>query len=321
MEFARIEQQREISIRRAAERVTVSKEEAESLRLTQISQIVAQEQVRETELNEQKKIELVRIATEQETRLQDIARAKLVQLEQFDRDLAIIAKSQTVYEAKIKEEDARARAAKAEEDVSTTREAAVAERRKQIEIIAADGQAQSSAIKLTTMAEAEAQVAEHHKRAEELAALAAQIRYEIDAAGKQKLNEAENMRSEASRGSELRMQLARNIDAIIRESVRPMENIDTIKIVEVNGLPGFSQGGGSGGGGGGGGSGGELPRGGDGNLAESVVNSALRYRAQMPFLDALLKEIGMSAGEISNIRNILGDLNKPSGANPQEQPS
>ena len=48
-----------------------------------------------------------------------------------------------------------------------------------------------------------------------------------------------------------------------------------------------------------------------GNLADSVVNSALRYRAHQPFLDSLLKEIGMNPGEISNIRNILGDYDNP----------
>ena len=48
-----------------------------------------------------------------------------------------------------------------------------------------------------------------------------------------------------------------------------------------------------------------------GNLADSVVNSALRYRAHQPFLDSLLKEIGMAPGEISNIRNILGDYDDP----------
>ena len=48
-----------------------------------------------------------------------------------------------------------------------------------------------------------------------------------------------------------------------------------------------------------------------GSLADNVVNSALRYRAQQPFLDSLLKEIGMSPGEASNIRNILGDYDDP----------
>jgi hypothetical protein len=41
-----------------------------------------------------------------------------------------------------------------------------------------------------------------------------------------------------------------------------------------------------------------------------VVNSALRYRAQMPFVDGLLEEIGMSSGEITNLGRILGDHGK-----------
>lgn len=304
-EFARIEQQREIAIRKAKEKVTVSKEEADSLRLTQITQIAAQEKIREAELQEQKNLDIVRISTEQETRLQDIARSKKVQIEQYERDLAVIAKAKSVHEAKVKEQEAQALAAKAEEGVTTTRESAVADRRKQVAVILADAEAESNAVKLTRLAEAEAEAAQQRKKAEEYAALAAKLRYEIDAAGKLKLNEAENMRSEASRLSEIRMQIARNLDAIIRESVKPMDNIDTIKIIEVNGLPGFSQGGVSGG------AGtvvDEQPK--SGSLAENVVNSALKYRAQMPFVDGLLEEIGMSPGEISNIRNILGDVSK-----------
>ena len=72
-------------------------------------------------------------------------------------------------------------------------------------------------------------------------------------------------------------------------------------------MPGFSGTSGSGG------SGGAVTAGSgrNGNLADSVVSSALRYRAHQPFLDSLLKEIGMAPGEISNIRNILGDYENP----------
>ena len=138
--------------------------------------------------------------------------------------------------------------------------------------------------------------------------MAAKLRYEIDAAGKEALNMAENVRSDASRRSALRNKLAEKIESIIRESVKPMANIGDIKIGDVSGLPGFS--GTAGGGSAGGGkdvSGGKS----SGNLADNVVSSALRYRAHQPFLDSLLKEIGMNPGEISNIRNILGDYGNP----------
>ena len=141
--------------------------------------------------------------------------------------------------------------------------------------------------------------------------MAAKLRYEIDAAGKKALNTAENLRSDASRRSALRLKLADKIESIIRESVKPMANIGDIKIVDVNGLPGFSGGNPDGGNavGSSGGKGDSTGR--SGNLADSVVNSALRYRAHQPFLDSLLKEIGMNPGEISNIRNILGDYDNP----------
>ncbi len=41
-----------------------------------------------------------------------------------------------------------------------------------------------------------------------------------------------------------------------------------------------------------------------GNLAESVVNAAMRYRSQIPFVDNLLKEVGMAPDNLSD----LGDL-------------
>ena len=90
-----------------------------------------------------------------------------------------------------------------------------------------------------------------------------------------------------------------------------MANIGDIKIVDVNGLPGFSGGISNGGNATGSGGGKNDNTGSGGNLADSVVNSALRYRAHHPFLDSLLKEIGMNPGEISNIRNILGDYDNP----------
>ena len=70
--------------------------------------------------------------------------------------------------------------------------------------------------------------------------MAAKLRYEIDAAGKEALNLAENVRSDANRRSSLRIKLAEKIESIIRESVKPMANIGDIKIVDVSGLPGLS---------------------------------------------------------------------------------
>jgi uncharacterized membrane protein YqiK len=73
-----------------------------------------------------------------------------------------------------------------------------------------------------------------------------------------------------------------------------MEQIESIKILQVDGL--------GGGGGGGGTPGSEAGM----SFSDNVVNSALRYRAQAPLVDSLLREIGLSGGEIEKLTNVLG---------------
>jgi hypothetical protein len=44
---------------------------------------------------------------------------------------------------------------------------------------------------------------------------------------------------------------------------------------------------------------------GRGNFSDAIVNSALRYRAQAPLVDTLLKEIGLSGGDVSKLADAL----------------
>ena len=93
-----------------------------------------------------------------------------------------------------------------------------------------------------------------------------------------------------------------------------MERIESIKILQVEGLPGFSNGsGGAPGANAGGGDGGAAwaAMGGPGNLAESVVNAAMRYRSQIPFVDNLLKEVGMTPSNLSDLTDLSVRLEKP----------
>ena len=90
---------------------------------------------------------------------------------------------------------------------------------------------------------------------------------------------------------QVRMALLRYLPAIIKESVRPMEKIDAIKIFQLEGLNGGGAGNGAG----------EH----SGNLADQVVDSALRYRAQSPLIDSLLEEIGLEGGAIRGMTAAL----------------
>ena len=286
VEFSRLEKQRLVDVKLAEEKAITAKEEARKRYESEEAYIMAEEQIKNAKTAQQKNIDAFKIAAEQETRVLDIEKAKRIEIEEKQRQLDVLEKSKIVLKSKMEEEHARAKVVEAEEKVNTARDVEHAEKQKSLGIIEASKNAEK----------------------EKLASMAAKIRYEVEAAGKKALNEAENLRSDASRRSALRLKLAEKIEGIIREWVRPIQNIDSIKVIDVNGLPGFSQGGDSG-------KGGSANVNGDssshdskkGSLADNVVNSALRYRAQQPFLDSLLKEIGMSPGEASNIRNILGD--------------
>ena len=220
--------------------------------------------------------------------------------------IAIAIKSKAQSDAQTAAEGARALMIEAQEKVTTVRETEIAQRRKAIDLIEAAQQADREAIKLTTVAAAERAAAVDRAQADHAASEAAAFRYEVDAQGKRKLNETENMRSDASRRSSLHGKLIENLPSIIRESVKPMESIESIRILQVDGLPGLS--GvqpGAGGGVNGGSANEDGPR--AGGLADSVVNSALRYRAQAPFVDSLLKEIGVSPSSITSLGH-LGNM-------------
>ena len=316
-EFARLQQQEEIAVRSAKQKANVVKEESERYYESEQAQLISDENVKKLKIEQQRSIETTRIENEEKTTVREIEKRKQLEIEEHERELAVTEKYKLVLNANTEVELARAKAAEAEEKVISARNVEIAERKKTVELISAGQQAEREAIQLTILADAEKKASHDREQSEKYTSLASKLRYEVDAAGKQLLNEAENMRSDASRRSALRMELASNLDSIIRESVKPMQNIDAIKILDVNGLPGFSDGhsrsndsdsGGSGGSG--------SPRSSDGasvsggSLADNVVNSALRYRAHVPFVDSLLQEIGMSPGEISNISNILKEDDK-----------
>jgi len=286
-EYARLEKQRQVDIKRAQEKAAIIKEQSERQKEAEEAQIVSEQQVKNAKIEQQKNIDSHRIESERVVRLLDIEKTKRLSIEEHQKNLEVINKSKQVLKSKAEEENSRARAIEAEEKANSARYVEKAQGIKKVDVITAASKAEQ----------------DRH------ATMAAKLRYEIDAAGKEALNSAENLRSDASRRSALRLKLADKIESIIRESVKPMANIGDIKIVDVNGLPGFS--GTSSGGGNGETSDGTGGSARSGNLADNVVSSALRYRAHQPFLDSLLKEIGMAPGEISNIRNILGDYENP----------
>jgi len=300
-EYARLEQQREVEARRAAQQAELARERAVREREAEEARISAHLEVERARIQQERILDEDRIARERDTQRLEVERRKSLELAEQERAIAIAEQSKAQSEAQTEAELARAAAVAAEEKVFSARETEVAERRKAIELIQARQEAEREAIAVRVAAEADKAAAgdraeasriaaESEAEAEKIRALAAKLRYEIEAEGKRLANEAANVLTPESRTSEMRMRLIEKLDSIIRESVKPMERIEGIRILHVDGL-----GGGQGGGGGEGG----------GSLADNVVNSALRYRAQAPLIDELLREIGIQGGEVGKLANVL----------------
>ena len=247
-------------------------------------------------------MERARIDMELQVESLEIKRRETIQIGEQVREIAVSMKSKERSEAQAEAESARAAMVEAQERVQTIRDTEIANRQKAVELIEAQRVAQAEAEKTRILAEAEKAAAQDRADADRIAVAALEERLRVEAAGKEKLNAAENLRSDASRKSSLHKALVENLPSIIRESVKPMEKIEGIKIMHVEGLPGLS----------GPASATAGPDGGpahDGNLAEQVVSSALRYRTQAPFVDTLLGEIGLS-GDTVHRAHTLSDLSK-----------
>jgi uncharacterized membrane protein YqiK len=321
-EYSRLEQEREIAMRRAQQKAEIAIEKTEREREIEEAQIRAAEEVERARIRQERVLEAERIERERETERLEVQRRRALEIEEQERVIAVAEKSKSQSEAQAAAEKARSQMIEAQEKVATIREKEIADRRKLIELIDAEQQAEREAIKLVTIAEAEKKAAVERAAADKAASDAAKYRYAVDAEGQRALNEAENLRSDASRRSALHRRLVENLPEIIRESVKPIEQIESIRILQVDGLPGLSSVGVDGAGGAGGG--GEAP-GGDGggpkgrSLADSAVNAALRYRAQAPFVDDLLQQIGISAGSVGSLGNLLKGPATPPTPKPSDK--
>ncbi|PZU14964.1 MAG: flotillin [Citromicrobium sp.] len=291
-EYARLEQEREVEIRRAAQAAEIAREQAERTREADVARIEAKKQVDAQQIEADRLVEQARIAQQQAL---EIARQ--------EQQIAVQNKSREESQAKAEADTARAKAVTAEEQVATSRESEIAERQKKIELIEAAKIAERDAIKVRVDAEAERDAAQNRAEAvrreaegaaeaEKLRAEASRVRFEVEAAGQRAVNEAANLLSSDQISLQTKLALLKVLPEVIRESAKPLEAIDSIKIVQVDGLTGGTTAG-SGGGASYGGS--------TGNLAQDAVSAALAYRAQAPVLDGLMKELGLDGSNLTGL--------------------
>jgi uncharacterized membrane protein YqiK len=288
-EFARLEQQREIEMRRAAQGAEVAREQSLRSQEAEGARIEAKKLVDSQQIEADRTVQQARIAQQQ-----------ALEIAKQEQQIAIQNKSREESQAKANADEARAKAAAAEEQVVTSRETEIAERGKRIELIEAAKAAERDAIRVKVEAEAEKAAAanraeavrleaEGESEAEKLRAEAARVRFEVEAAGQRAINEAANLLSSDQISLQTKMALLKVLPELVRESAKPLEAIDSIKIVQVDGLTRSSGGAGEG----------AAP--GGGNLASDALTAALSYRAQAPIIDGLMKELGLDGGSLEGL--------------------
>ena len=314
-EEARIAAQREVELKQIAAQRDIDNEN-----------ILKEQQIQKAKVEQKKTIEIAEqdkaIAIAQKSQAEseakakaDLARAEAVkaeeevitvrQIQQAERQ-----KSVELVQAKEKAEKeaiAITVAAEADKKAATDRAEATqiaASAQAESIRIAAKANADKEAIAITVVATAEKNAAQARADArlleskaqsesEILLADAAERKYAVDAAGKRELNEADNLLSAEQIAMKIKIELIKALPEIIAQSVKPMENIEGIKILQVNGLTG--------------GQNGSTVEGESSNLADQMTNSALRYRAQAPLIDSLMNEIGIKAGDINGFTQGLTD--------------
>ncbi|MFW2172959.1 flotillin family protein [Acinetobacter guillouiae] len=320
-EYAKLQQEREIAIRKAEQSAEIATQEAAKKREAEEAQIAAEREVELKRIASARDVENENIQKAQLIQKAQVEQKKTIELAEQDRAIAIAEKSRAESEAKALADQARAQAVKAEEEVTTVRETQRAERLKAVELVAAKQVAETDAIAITVAAEAAKQAAADDAEAVRIAAqadaekirlkakgeadakmllaAAQEKQYQVDAEGTRAVNEANNVLSTEQVEMQIRLALLKYLPEIIRESVKPMENIDDIKILQVNGLGAMA----------GSNTTGESSEQNQIALSDQVVNSALRYRSQAPLIDSLMNELGIKGGDINGLTQSLKPSN------------
>jgi uncharacterized membrane protein YqiK len=247
-----------------------------------------------TVAEQQRLTEAADIARARAIEVANIEKARDLALSEQDKKIKIAEKTEAEAAATAKANLAKAEAVKAEEQVETARKTEIANRDKAIAVIKAEQEAEQEAVGVRVTAQAEKQAAEDRAAAIVQQAKAEKDRDTLRAEGilavgtaeaeaLERRNAAENNLSEAAANLRLRLALAKELSSIVSASVKPLEKIDSIRIVD---LDGFAPGAGNG------------QAGGEGSAetADRVVNAALRHRAVAPLVDNVMAEVGLLGG-------------------------
>ena len=294
-----VEQTTQISIIRAIKQKEAAEGEIVQNEETEINKFASEKTIKQERILTEKAIRNAEIVKAKALEITEIDRSKEIKIAENNKEIDILKKELEVHKAREESRKIEILAVEAEEEVNSRREVAIAEKEKAVSHVRALRVAEDKAIEITKSAEAEKLAAEDLAGARKITSVAEanSIREELAARaeGQQRINESANILSDAQISMQVKLKIVDQLPDIISESVKPMQNIKDIKIIDVNGLAidgskridaAKSEGS----------TNGDVQ---ERDLVDRAVTGALRYRAQAPVLDSLLKEVGLISGDES----------------------
>ena len=301
-EEAKLRHQQAVEFKRAEQKAEITKTKELKEREEREAAIAKERALEVAEIEKSREIEVRDLEKRKALEEARIQQQKDIQVSEQDKQIAIAKKSE-------EESAAQARAAEAEklkvqknEDVITTRQIAEANRRKEIEVIDAKKEAEREAVGVRVQAEAVKAAAEDKAEAiltearaeadaKKLQAEADEKVYAVDAAGKQALYEAENVLRDEQIELQKSLALLRALPDLVANAVKPLENIEGIKILQGYGTQQSAAG--------------ETGAGKQQGLAEQVTSAALNYRANAPLVDSMLREVGLVDAKTGTLEDLV----------------
>ncbi|MCG9737803.1 flotillin family protein [Shewanella insulae] len=302
-EEARLVQQQALEFKRAEQKAEILKKQEQKSREEREAEIAKERAVETAQIEKTKDIETREIEKRKAIEQSRIQQMRDIEVAEQDKQIAVAEKSEEESAARAKAAEAEKLKVEKEEAVITVRQVAEANRRKEIEVIDARKEAERDAVGVTVEAEAEKRAAEDKASAilteakagadaKKLKAEADEKVYAVEAAGKQALHEAENVLSSEQIELQKALAMLKTLPEVVAQAVKPLENIEGIKILQGYGTSGATQGNGET----------VLSQGG---IAEQVTSAALNYRANAPIVDAMLRELGMVDGKKGGLNDLL----------------
>ena len=304
-EEARLQQEQILAFKRQEQKAEIAKQREMKEREEREAEIAKERAIEAAEIEKSREIETQEIAKRQSLEQARIRQQQEVEVAEQMKQIAVAIKSE-------EESAARAKAAEAEkakvekmEAVTTAKQVAEANRRKEIEVIDARKEAEREAVSITVEAAAKKEAAENAAEAilteakasaesKMLQAEADEKVLAVEAAGKQALYEAENSLKTEQIDLQRSLAILKILPELVANAVKPLENIDGIKILQGYGVASGKGDGNA-----------SMSTSGSGGMAEQVTNAALQYRANAPIVDAMLREVGLVDAKSGTLQDLL----------------